>query len=178
MSPAALTITASSPAMTYGGSVPTITPGYSGFVNGDTGLLAEHDADLLHDGHRIEPSLASHLSDLLLGGGDPELHNRLRRRCRHGGQGVAHHRRFQPDDDLRRLRPVHHGWVLGFVNGDTASSLTTAPTCCDHGRQFESGCRVAVRILVQRCGRPQLRHQLRGRFGHGGQGHPDDHRVE
>ena len=29
-------ITASSPSMTYGGSVPTITPSYSGFVNGDT----------------------------------------------------------------------------------------------------------------------------------------------
>jgi hypothetical protein len=31
-----LTITASSPSMTYGGTVPTITPSYSGFVNGDT----------------------------------------------------------------------------------------------------------------------------------------------
>ncbi len=33
---ASLTITASSPAMTYGGPVPVITPIYSGFVNGDT----------------------------------------------------------------------------------------------------------------------------------------------
>ena len=31
-----LTITAGSPAMTYGGTVPLITPSYSGFVNGDT----------------------------------------------------------------------------------------------------------------------------------------------
>jgi MBG domain (YGX type) len=31
-----LTITASSPSMTYGGTVPTITPSYMGFVNGDT----------------------------------------------------------------------------------------------------------------------------------------------
>lgn len=31
-----LTITASSPTMTYGGTVPLITPSYSGFVNGDT----------------------------------------------------------------------------------------------------------------------------------------------
>jgi hypothetical protein len=30
-----LTITASNASMTYGGAVPTITPGYSGFVNGD-----------------------------------------------------------------------------------------------------------------------------------------------
>ena len=40
---APLTITASSGSMTYGGTVPTITPGYSGFVNGDTRVVA-HDA--------------------------------------------------------------------------------------------------------------------------------------
>ena len=34
---APLTITASSPTMAYGGTAPTITPSYSGFVNGDTG---------------------------------------------------------------------------------------------------------------------------------------------
>ena len=34
--PAALVITASSGTMTYGGTVPTITPGYSGLKNGDT----------------------------------------------------------------------------------------------------------------------------------------------
>ncbi len=33
--PATLTITASSPAMNYGGTAPTITPLYSGFENGD-----------------------------------------------------------------------------------------------------------------------------------------------
>ena len=33
---AALTVTASSGTMTYGGTVPTITASYSGFVNGDT----------------------------------------------------------------------------------------------------------------------------------------------
>ncbi len=36
IAPAALTITASSPSMTYGGSVPQITPGYQGLANGDT----------------------------------------------------------------------------------------------------------------------------------------------
>ena len=36
MGNAALVIRASSGTMTYGGSVPTITPTYSGFVNGDT----------------------------------------------------------------------------------------------------------------------------------------------
>lgn len=36
VNPAPLMITASSPAMIYGGPVPPITPGYSGFVNGDS----------------------------------------------------------------------------------------------------------------------------------------------
>ena len=35
VSPAHLTITASSPTLTYGSTVPPITPGYAGFVNGD-----------------------------------------------------------------------------------------------------------------------------------------------
>ena len=38
VNPAALTITASSGAMTYGGPVPAITPGFSGFVLGQTNL--------------------------------------------------------------------------------------------------------------------------------------------
>ena len=42
---APLTITPQASTMTYGGTVPTITPGYSGFVNGDIGLVA-------HDGSR------------------------------------------------------------------------------------------------------------------------------
>ena len=40
--------------MTYGGSVPTITARYSGFVNGDP-RLAHHRADLLDHGHLGEP---------------------------------------------------------------------------------------------------------------------------
>lgn len=36
IAPAPLAVTASSPSMTYGGTVPTITPSYMGFVNGDT----------------------------------------------------------------------------------------------------------------------------------------------
>ncbi len=52
VSKAPLTITASSPTMTYG-SAPTITPGYSGFVNGDTAVVADHTAHLLDHGHEL-----------------------------------------------------------------------------------------------------------------------------
>ena len=36
LSPALLTVTASSPTVTYGDAVPQVLPSYSGFVNGDT----------------------------------------------------------------------------------------------------------------------------------------------
>jgi hypothetical protein len=36
INPAPLTVTASSPSMTYGSTVPTISPSYTGFVNGDS----------------------------------------------------------------------------------------------------------------------------------------------
>ena len=41
--------------MTYGGSVPTITPSYSGFVNGDSAASLTSRADLLHHRHLVEP---------------------------------------------------------------------------------------------------------------------------
>jgi sugar lactone lactonase YvrE len=39
INPASVTITASSPAVIYGSAVPTITPGFSGFLNGDTSVV-------------------------------------------------------------------------------------------------------------------------------------------
>ena len=47
---APLTVTASSGSMTYGGTPPTITPSYTGFVNGDSVVVAHLDTEL-HD-HR------------------------------------------------------------------------------------------------------------------------------
>jgi hypothetical protein len=51
IAPVALTITASSGTMTYGGAVPAFTPSYSGFVNGDTAASLTTAADLHHDRH-------------------------------------------------------------------------------------------------------------------------------
>ena len=45
--------------MTYGGTVPTITPSYAGFMNGDTASSLTHAAHLLDDGHQREPGLAA-----------------------------------------------------------------------------------------------------------------------
>ena len=51
----------------------------------------------------------------------------------------------------------------GFVNGDTASSLTVSPTCTTAATELELGRRFAVYVQLQRCGGPQLHHQLHGR---------------
>jgi hypothetical protein len=45
---ASLVITASGGSMTYGGTVPTITASYSGFVNGDNANSPDDQAHLLH----------------------------------------------------------------------------------------------------------------------------------
>ncbi len=49
VSPAPLTVTASSGIMTYGGSPPAITASYSGFVNGQGAVGARTGPDV-HDG--------------------------------------------------------------------------------------------------------------------------------
>ena len=50
---APLTITAASPTMTYGGTVPTISPLYTGFKNGDTGSSIAARPPV-HHGHQLE----------------------------------------------------------------------------------------------------------------------------
>ena len=50
-----LIVTASSGSTTYGGAPPTITASYSGFVNGDDATDLTTAADMLDDGHVVEP---------------------------------------------------------------------------------------------------------------------------
>ena len=64
-----LSVTASSASMTYGGTVPSITPSYAGFVNGDTAAVAHRPADLLDHGHVVEPG--GHLPQPCSGAADP-----------------------------------------------------------------------------------------------------------
>ena len=74
ITPGALTITASSGTFTYGGTVPTITPGYSGFVNGDTAASLTTRAHLLDHRDQCEPGERQSLREQLCGGGRHQLH--------------------------------------------------------------------------------------------------------
>ena len=108
---APLTVTALSTTMTYGGTVPTITPNYSGFVNGDTPVVADHAAHLLDHGHELEHGGGLPLSLLVHRSGGPELHHRVRERIGDGGQGPSHHHRaravpWRTAAPCRRSRPA------------------------------------------------------------------------
>ncbi len=54
---APLVITASNGSMTYGGTVPTITPAYSGLRQRRDRIVADHTAHLLDHGHKLEPGV-------------------------------------------------------------------------------------------------------------------------
>ena len=78
---APLTITASSPPMTYG-SVPTITPLYSGFVNGDTASSLTTPPTCSTTATSSSPVSPLDLPVLVQRGGGPQLHHQLRGRAR------------------------------------------------------------------------------------------------
>ena len=102
---ATLTVTANNASMTYGGTLPRFTAGYSGFQNGDgqgvlSGCAQPYDYgdiklacwELRHHGCARHPDGA-------------ELYVRLRERVAHGLQGHAHGNRQQHQHDLRWKSP-------------------------------------------------------------------------
>ena len=62
--------------MSYGGAPPAITPVYSGLQNGDT-PVSDHTADMLDDGDQHQRPITADVSEHLLGGLRPELHDYL-----------------------------------------------------------------------------------------------------
>ncbi len=122
-----VTVTASSPTMTYGGSTPTITPSYSGFVNGDTAAslttaptcttvatssssVGPYDsscsgaADPNYTFSYVDGSVQVNPAQLTVAASSDSM--------TYGGSTPA-------------ILPQY----TGFVNGDTSASLTTQPTC-------------------------------------------------
>jgi hypothetical protein len=130
-SPPTLTITASSGSMTYGGTVPTITPSYSGFVNGDTpaSLTTAPTCSTTATSSSPAgpyPSSCSGAVDanytityvpgtltVNASGAPPTL------------TITASSGSMTYGGTVPTITPSYSG----FVNGDTPASLTTAPTC-------------------------------------------------
>ena len=170
--PARLTITASDGSMTYGGTPPTITAGYSGLVNGDTARL--DPADLLDDRDSLELGAATYPSSLL-GGGRPQLHDQLRERVSDGQAGPAHHHRLRRLDDLRRHTPGHHGRLQRLCERGQRPEPTTPPTCSTTATASSSAGYLSLFLLGG--GGPELHDQLRERVSDGQAGPAHHHRL-
>ena len=127
VNPAPLSVAASSDSMTYGGSVPTITASYSGFVNGDTAGSLNTPPTCSTTASSTSP-VGSYLS-ACSGAADS---NYL---ITYVGGSVqvtaatlsitASSSLTQYGDPVPAIAPAYQG----FVNGDGPVSLTTAPTC-------------------------------------------------
>jgi hypothetical protein len=125
--PAALTITASSPSMTYGGSVPGITPSYSGFVNGDS-------ADLLTTAPSCTTTATSSSSvgdyaTTCSGADDPNYSISYVGGSLSVGPAALTITASSPSMTYGGSVPGITPSYSGFVNGDSADLLTTAPSC-------------------------------------------------
>ncbi len=152
VSKAPLTITASSPTMTYGGTVPTITAGYSGFVNGDTSSALTTPPACSTTATSSSPVSGSPYLVLVQRCGGSELHHQLRHGFGHRVQGSSDHYCLQPDDDLRRLRPDHHGRLLGLRERRDLVVPHDQADLLDYGNQLEPGVGEPLRLVLRRCG--------------------------
>ena len=125
VNPVALTITANNQTKAYGAALPGLTVSYAGFVNGDTSDEPDHAADGDHHGHGRQSRF-----------GQPLQHHG-QRRGRTATTRSATWRALTVNPVALTITADNqskaYGAALptltvsyaGFVNGDTAASLTT-----------------------------------------------------
>ena len=126
--PAALTITASSPAMTYGGSVPAVTPAYRGFVNGDTAASLTTPPTCTSPATSSSP-VGSALATTCSGAVDANYQITYVPGTLTVQPAALTITASSPAMTYGGSVPAVTPAYRGFVNGDTAASLTTPPTC-------------------------------------------------
>jgi hypothetical protein len=125
--PASLTITASSPSMTYGGTVPAVDAAYSGFVNGDSSASLS-SLPVCVTAATSSSSVSSSPSTSCSGAADPNYTISYVDGNVSVGPASLTITAPSPTTTYGTV-PTPTAGYSGFVNGDTASSLTTAPTC-------------------------------------------------
>ena len=129
VTPAPLSITASSPSMTYGGTVPTITAGYSGFVNGDTSSSLTTKPTCATTATSSSPVAASPFASSCGGAVDPNYSFGYV-----GGSVTINPAALTITASSGSMTyggsvPSITAGYSGFVTGDTSSSLTAPPAC-------------------------------------------------
>ena len=126
---APLTVTASSPAMTYGGTVPAITAGYAGFVNGDSASSLSAKPTCSTTATGSDPVSPPTYPSSCSGAADPNY------TIGYAGGSVTINQ--APLTITASSASMTYGGTVagiipsysGFVNGDGPGSLSTAPTC-------------------------------------------------
>ncbi len=125
--PALLTVTASSASMTYGGTVPAITPSYSGFINGEG--PADLDTQPTCSTTATSSSPAGSYPSSCTGGADPQYDfayvNGSVTVDRAGLVITASNGSMTYGGTVPTIAPSYSGWV----NGDGPSALVTLPSC-------------------------------------------------
>ena len=109
---APLTITASNGSMTYGGTAPTITPAYSGFVNGDSASSLTTQPTCSTDGDELEPGAPLAYPSSCSGAVDPNYTISYVGGHGDGEPGPADDHRLERIHDLRDQPAGDHADLL------------------------------------------------------------------
>ena len=125
---APLTITASNGSMTYGGTPPTITPAYSGFVNGDSSASLTTQPVCSPTATSSSPASPPTYPSSCSGAVDPNYAISYPAGTVTVNKAPLTITASSPNLTYGTAPTVTAGYS-GFVNGDSASSLTTRPTC-------------------------------------------------
>ncbi len=128
VSPASLTITASSGSQTFGGLVPTISPGYSGFVAGDTPAALTALPTCISGTTSSSPVVGSYLSSCS-GAVDPNYTIDYVNGTTTVIPALLTVTASNASQTFGGLLPAISPEYSGFVNGDTSVDLTTLPIC-------------------------------------------------
>ncbi len=126
---APLSITASSGTMTYGGTPPTVTPSYSGFVNGNTGASLTTAPTCATAATSSTPAGTDTGADTCAGAVDTNYTISYVPGNVTVGTVPLSITASSGTMTYGGTPPTVTPSYSGFVNGDTAASLTAAPTC-------------------------------------------------
>ena len=129
VSPAALTITASNGTMTFGGTVPTITPGYSGFVAGNTASSLTTQPTCTTTATSSSAVAGSPYGSSCTGAVDANYTINYVPGTVTVGQAPLTVTASSGTVTYGGIVPTITPGYSGFVAGNTASSLTAQPTC-------------------------------------------------
>jgi hypothetical protein len=148
VAPAPLTITASSPTMTFGGAVPAVTPIYNGFVNGDTAASLTTPPSCSTTATSSSP--AGSYASTCSGAVDPNYSISYMSGSLTVAPAPLTITASSPAMTYGGPVPTITPIYSGLVAGNTAASLTTPPACSTTATgssppgSYPSSCRGAV----------------------------------